>query len=77
MTRRDWRSAKELIGILEKAGQEVPEELLRMAERFDNWKARNPDGRRGGRGGRGLGRGGGGGGRGRRGGGFIDFSGFE
>lgn len=38
MTRQDWHHAKELISILEEAEQEVPEELYKMAERFEAWK---------------------------------------
>ncbi|KAK2580130.1 hypothetical protein KPH14_012407 [Odynerus spinipes] len=38
MTRKDWSHAKELISILEEASQEVPEELYRMAERYEAWK---------------------------------------
>ncbi|XP_060780747.1 probable ATP-dependent RNA helicase DDX43 [Neoarius graeffei] len=35
VTRGDWKVARELIHILERAGQEVPEELVLMAERYD------------------------------------------
>ncbi|XP_053358502.1 probable ATP-dependent RNA helicase DDX43 isoform X2 [Clarias gariepinus] len=35
VTREDWKLAGELIHILERAGQEVPEELVLMAERYD------------------------------------------
>ncbi|KAI4875321.1 hypothetical protein NFI96_015561 [Prochilodus magdalenae] len=35
VTREDWRMAAELMHILERAGQEVPEELVLMAERYD------------------------------------------
>ncbi|KMQ88194.1 putative atp-dependent rna helicase ddx43-like protein [Lasius niger] len=38
MTRQDWHHAKELIAILEEADQEVPEELYKMAERYEAWK---------------------------------------
>ncbi|XP_021914078.1 probable ATP-dependent RNA helicase DDX43 isoform X2 [Zootermopsis nevadensis] len=38
ITREDWAQAKELIAILEEANQEVPEELTKMAERFNVWK---------------------------------------
>ncbi|XP_029178271.1 probable ATP-dependent RNA helicase DDX43 [Nylanderia fulva] len=38
MTRQDWHHAKELISILEEAEQEVPEELYKMAERYEAWK---------------------------------------
>ncbi|XP_062506674.1 probable ATP-dependent RNA helicase DDX43 [Corticium candelabrum] len=34
MTREDWRHAQELIDILAEASQEVPDELVAMAERF-------------------------------------------
>ena len=40
VTRSDWGSAEELIGILEEADQEVPEDLRNMKERFDAMKAR-------------------------------------
>ncbi|XP_047459440.1 probable ATP-dependent RNA helicase DDX43 [Mugil cephalus] len=60
VTREDWRKAPELIPILERAGQEVPEELVLMAERYEKHKREkemcDPRG----------GRGGGGGGGGRR-----------
>ncbi|KAL7018138.1 hypothetical protein ACKWTF_010652 [Chironomus riparius] len=46
LTRSDWGVAKDLINILKEANQEVPEELLKMAERFENRKPRE-----GGRGG--------------------------
>ncbi|KAI5107988.1 putative ATP-dependent RNA helicase DDX43, partial [Silurus meridionalis] len=35
VTRGDWKLAGELIHILERAGQEVPEELVLMAERYE------------------------------------------
>lgn len=38
MTRQDWHHAKALIDILEEASQEVPEEVYKMAERYDAWK---------------------------------------
>ncbi|XP_018422857.1 PREDICTED: probable ATP-dependent RNA helicase DDX43 [Nanorana parkeri] len=38
VTRKDWRVAGELISILERANQEVPEELLEMAERYEHFK---------------------------------------
>ncbi|XP_066599442.1 probable ATP-dependent RNA helicase DDX43 [Prorops nasuta] len=38
MTRKDWSHAKGLISILEEASQEVPEELYKMAERYEHWK---------------------------------------
>jgi ATP-dependent RNA helicase DDX43 len=60
----DWRSAQELIGILEEAGQEVPKFIVEMAAHFQRYKEREErEGGRGGRGGGGRGRGGGGGGR--------------
>ncbi|XP_053731950.1 probable ATP-dependent RNA helicase DDX43 isoform X3 [Synchiropus splendidus] len=58
VTRDNWRMAAELISILERAGQEVPEELVLMAERYDkhrreraleNPRARGGGGGRGGR----------------------------
>ena len=63
-TREDWRHAQELIDILSKSNSEIPEELVRMAERYQAWldKKRAEDeaaasmggggggGRRGGRG---------------------------
>ncbi|XP_041483992.1 probable ATP-dependent RNA helicase DDX43 [Lytechinus variegatus] len=66
MTRKDWRWAGDIIKIMEEAGQEVPDELVEMAERFKRHQDRMADERRefggGGRGGggRGGGRGGGG-----------------
>ncbi|XP_062850867.1 probable ATP-dependent RNA helicase DDX43 [Trichomycterus rosablanca] len=35
ITRADWKTAAELIHILERAGQEVPDDLVLMAERYD------------------------------------------
>lgn len=35
ITREDWRIASELITILERSGQDVPEELVLMAERYE------------------------------------------
>ncbi|XP_071449475.1 probable ATP-dependent RNA helicase DDX43 [Hetaerina americana] len=72
VTREDWSQAKELIEILVEAGQEVPDELHKMAERHDAWVQRKHEEKeldrvdRGGRwsGGRGRGGGGGRGGRG-------------
>ncbi|XP_019902581.2 probable ATP-dependent RNA helicase DDX43 isoform X2 [Esox lucius] len=62
VTRGDWRMAAELIPILERAGQEVPVELVLMAERYAKHKREkdmfSPGGGRGGRGGGGGGRGG-------------------
>lgn len=64
-TREDWGSAGELIGILEEADQDVPDELREMKKRFEAMKERRDKERSlyGGSGGRG------GGGRGGRGGG--------
>ncbi|KAM5164804.1 putative ATP-dependent RNA helicase DDX43 [Mantella aurantiaca] len=38
VTRDDWRVAGELINILERAQQEVPEELFEMSERYEQFK---------------------------------------
>uniref|UniRef100_A0A8C8G1B4 RNA helicase n=1 Tax=Oncorhynchus tshawytscha TaxID=74940 RepID=A0A8C8G1B4_ONCTS len=38
VTRGDWRKAADLIPILERAGQEVPDELVLMAERYEKHK---------------------------------------
>uniref|UniRef100_A0A7N6AL29 RNA helicase n=1 Tax=Anabas testudineus TaxID=64144 RepID=A0A7N6AL29_ANATE len=38
VTRENWRMAPELIPILERGGQEVPEELVLMAERYEKQK---------------------------------------
>ncbi|XP_072293454.1 probable ATP-dependent RNA helicase DDX43 [Eucyclogobius newberryi] len=38
VTRDNWRMARELIHILERAGQEVPTELVVMAERYEKYK---------------------------------------
>ncbi|XP_059621407.1 probable ATP-dependent RNA helicase DDX43 isoform X2 [Phlebotomus argentipes] len=43
MTRKDWASAAELIGILEEAEQEVPDEVRSMADRFTLMKARRDE----------------------------------
>ena len=40
MTRQDWKHAKELIDILSEGGQNVPTELVDMAERFEAMKRR-------------------------------------
>ncbi|XP_030370077.1 probable ATP-dependent RNA helicase DDX43 isoform X2 [Scaptodrosophila lebanonensis] len=40
ITREDWAMAKDLINIMEEAGQEVPAELRKMAERFNAMKER-------------------------------------
>ncbi|XP_053567975.1 probable ATP-dependent RNA helicase DDX43 [Bombina bombina] len=37
-TRKDWKFAEELIGILERANQEVTDELFEMAERYKKFK---------------------------------------
>uniref|UniRef100_A0A0N8BTU9 RNA helicase n=1 Tax=Daphnia magna TaxID=35525 RepID=A0A0N8BTU9_9CRUS len=70
MTREDWSKASDLIDILKEANQEVPPELIRMAERFAAWKERKDEERQrnaadmgGGGGFRGRGGGGGRGGR--------------
>ncbi|XP_049456445.1 probable ATP-dependent RNA helicase DDX43 isoform X1 [Epinephelus fuscoguttatus] len=64
VTRENWRMAPELIPILERAGQEVPEELVLMAERYEKHKREkelcNPREREGGEGRRRRGGGGGG-----------------
>uniref|UniRef100_A0AAY4CIG1 RNA helicase n=1 Tax=Denticeps clupeoides TaxID=299321 RepID=A0AAY4CIG1_9TELE len=60
VTRGDWKMASELIHILERAGQEVPEELILMAERYEKHRlekeAAGPRGRGGRRGALGGGR---------------------
>ena len=71
-TRQDWGSAAELIEILKEAEQEVPDEIVKMAERFKAKKEREKSERgsfRGGNRGGSFGRGfsGGGGFRGNRG----------
>ncbi|KAG7512245.1 putative ATP-dependent RNA helicase DDX43 [Solea senegalensis] len=38
VTRENWRMAPELIPILERSGQEVPDELVLMAERYEKHK---------------------------------------
>uniref|UniRef100_A0A914W7T4 RNA helicase n=1 Tax=Plectus sambesii TaxID=2011161 RepID=A0A914W7T4_9BILA len=40
MTRSDWRQAKEIIAILEKNNQNIPDELRQMASRFEAFVAR-------------------------------------
>ncbi|XP_063772881.1 probable ATP-dependent RNA helicase DDX43 isoform X2 [Pseudophryne corroboree] len=45
VSRKDWRVAGELITILERAHQEVPKDLLDMAERYEEFKKRK-DGER-------------------------------
>jgi len=62
MAREDWKHAKELIEILTKGEQEVPQSLIEMSERYDAMiKKRAEEGGSGGRGGFNR-RGGGGGG---------------
>lgn len=71
MAREDWKHAKELIDILTKGQQEVPQSLIEMSERYDAMlKKREEEG--GGRGGHGRGRGGSYGGGFGGGGGFRD-----
>ncbi|XP_067678893.1 probable ATP-dependent RNA helicase DDX43 [Haliotis asinina] len=79
VTRGDWRQAQKLIDIMAEADQEIPDNLIKMAERYQAHRERMAQegegfGGRGGRGGRGRGGGFGGG---RRGGGDDDgfFSG--
>lgn len=62
MTRRDWSKAKELVEVMEKSGQDVPQELQDMATRFEAKKDREraEGGDRPFRGGRGYSRGDGG-----------------
>nr|XP_054772258.1 probable ATP-dependent RNA helicase DDX43 [Lytechinus pictus] len=43
MTRKDWRWAGDIIKIMEEAGQEVPDELVEMAERFKRHQDRMAD----------------------------------
>lgn len=59
MTKRDWGKAKELVEVMKKSGQDVPQELLDMARRFEAKKERDraEGGDRPFRGGRGGGRG--------------------
>ncbi|XP_061915490.1 probable ATP-dependent RNA helicase DDX43 [Entelurus aequoreus] len=56
VTRDNWRMAPELIPILERSGQEVPVELVQMADRYEKHKKEKMysprDGGGGGRGGR-------------------------
>ena len=59
MTRQDWKHAKELIDILSEGGQNVPTELVDMAERFEAMKRRRMEEENGFGGFRGGGRGGG------------------
>lgn len=68
VTRQDWKNAQNLIDIMAEANQEIPDELLAMADRYTSFKRKqDSEGGNGGRGrGRGRGRGGRGGGFGRR-----------
>ncbi|PIK35535.1 putative ATP-dependent RNA helicase DDX43 [Apostichopus japonicus] len=78
MTRRDWRWAGDIINIMEEAGQEVPDELAEMAERYQRnceKKQRELESIGGGRGGGRRGGRGGGGGRDSRGWGNRDSGG--
>lgn len=56
VTREDWKVASELITILERSGQDVPEELVLMAERYEKHRREKemfaPRGRGGGQRGR-------------------------
>ncbi|XP_059482913.1 uncharacterized protein LOC132201055 [Neocloeon triangulifer] len=45
IARRDWGSAQHLVEIISNAGQEVPAELIQMAERFKNRTPRGGGGR--------------------------------
>ncbi|XP_070555807.1 probable ATP-dependent RNA helicase DDX43 [Ptychodera flava] len=49
MTRSDWQSAGKLIKILEEASQEVPDEVVSMAERYEKHRERYGGRERGGR----------------------------
>jgi len=42
-SKSDWRHAGELVGIMEEAGQEVPDWLRREADRFKAWKERKDE----------------------------------
>lgn len=65
MTREDWKNSQDLIKILIKGRQRIPDELIKMAERYAAWKEKKEleektygprprgGGRGGGRGGRG------------------------
>ena len=46
MERRDRRSAKDLIKILEEAGQDVPNELVTMAEKYEAFREREAEARK-------------------------------
>ncbi|KAK3763622.1 hypothetical protein RRG08_057043 [Elysia crispata] len=54
--RQDWKNAQNLIDIMAEADQEIPDELLAMADRYSSFKRRQDSD--GGFGGRGRGRGG-------------------
>ncbi len=41
--RRDRKQAQDLIKILKEAGQDVPEELSDMADRYARWKERDDE----------------------------------
>jgi ATP-dependent RNA helicase DDX43 len=53
MSRDDWKHAKELIEILKQGDQEVPRDLIDMAERYEAMLKRRAEEGGGGRGGRG------------------------
>ncbi|KAL4625049.1 putative ATP-dependent RNA helicase DDX43 [Arapaima gigas] len=53
VSRSDWKQASELVDILDRAGQTVPEELLLMAERYKQHQTERDVGAARGRGGRG------------------------
>jgi len=46
MERRDRRQAEKLIEILTEAGQDIPHELLDMAEKYKRWKERDDEQKR-------------------------------
>ena len=46
MERRDRRNAKELIAILEEAGQEIPNELVTLAEKYEAFREREAEARK-------------------------------
>ena len=46
MERRDRKSAKELIAILEEAGQEIPNELVTLAEKYEAFREREAEARK-------------------------------
>uniref|UniRef100_A0A2C9L7A0 RNA helicase n=1 Tax=Biomphalaria glabrata TaxID=6526 RepID=A0A2C9L7A0_BIOGL len=43
VTRNDWKNARQLINILTEAGQDVPDDLVSMAERFAAFKLRTEE----------------------------------